>query len=87
MIDLLKYRTRRRINMHSFITQLAATASKTVENAEAGSMSENLYKSLEVMGKGMLGIFIALSIVFGFVLLLTRYFPSDKSKDELTKGE
>jgi len=35
-------------------------------------------EALKVMGKGMLGIFIALTIVYLFVLLLTKVFPADK---------
>ena len=36
----------------------------------------------EVMAKGMLGIFIALSVIYGFVLLLTKIFPTDKQTKE-----
>lgn len=35
-------------------------------------------EALKVMGKGMLGIFIALTVVYLFVLLLTKAFPADK---------
>lgn len=37
--------------------------------------SELIIIALEVMGKGMLGIFIALSIIFGMIMLLTKVFP------------
>ena len=38
----------------------------------------DLTEALKVMGKGMLGIFIALTVVYLFVLLLTKVFPADK---------
>ena len=42
--------------------------------------TENVMAGLEVMGKGMLGIFIALAIVYLSVLLLNKLFP-EKKKD------
>ncbi len=42
----------------------------------------DLIEALKVMGKGMLGIFIALTVVYLFVLLLTKAFPADKEKAE-----
>lgn len=38
----------------------------------------NILVALEVMGKGMLGIFLALGIVYLFTLLLTKLFPEKK---------
>jgi hypothetical protein len=42
--------------------------------------TENVMAGLEVMGKGMLGIFIALAIIYLAVLLLNKLFP-EKKKD------
>ena len=44
--------------------------------------TENVMAALAVMGKGMLGIFIALAIVYLTVLLLNKLFP-EKKKDIL----
>lgn len=43
---------------------------------------ELIYDALEVMGKGMLGIFIALTIVYGFVLALTKFCPVKEEESE-----
>ncbi len=40
--------------------------------------TENVMNGLIVMGKGMLGIFIALAIVYLSVLLLNKLFPEKK---------
>lgn len=41
-------------------------------------MNEEILVALEIMGKGMAGIFIALTVVYIFVLLLVKTFPVKK---------
>ncbi|MHB1483275.1 MAG: OadG-related small transporter subunit [Saccharofermentanales bacterium] len=36
---------------------------------------DKIIAALEIMGKGMIGIFISLSIIFLFVTLLIKIFP------------
>lgn len=45
-------------------------------------MNDQIIMALEVMGKGMIGIFIALSIVYFFVLALVKFFPVKKQVNE-----
>lgn len=47
---------------------------------------EKIITALEIMGKGMLGIFIALTLVYLFVLLLNKLFP-EKKKEILESDE
>ena len=43
---------------------------------------EDIINALFIMGKGMLGIFIALSIIYLFTVLLTKLFPpKEEAKD------
>ena len=49
--------------------------------------TENVKAALEVMGKGMLGIFIALAIVYLSVLLLNKLFPEKKKDSPETDSE
>lgn len=44
-------------------------------------MEENVVIALKVMGQGMFGIFIALSIIYGMVLLLTKVFPPKEGEN------
>lgn len=41
--------------------------------------SEDIWKSLELMGKGMLGIFIVMVLIFLLIVLLNRF---TKKKEE-----
>ncbi len=66
--------------MHNIIFRMAAAASEVSEVLP--TKAENIQTALLVMAKGMIGIFIALSIVYGFTLLLTWLFPSDKVKED-----
>lgn len=66
--------------MNSILIRLAASASEVSEVLP--TKAENIQTALLVMAKGMIGIFIALSIIYGFTLLLTWLFPSDKVKDD-----
>jgi hypothetical protein len=43
---------------------------------------EEIFDALVVMAKGMIGIFIALTVVYLFTLLLTKLFPP---KDDETQ--
>lgn len=43
-----------------------------------GGIMDNIIVALKVMGKGMLGIFIALGIIYLFTLALTKLFPEKK---------
>lgn len=45
---------------------------------------EKIITALEIMGKGMLGIFLSLSIIFLFVTLLIKLFPEKITVDEET---
>lgn len=45
-------------------------------------MNPDLIQALEVMGKGMFGIFAALSIVYFFILILVKVFPVKEDKTE-----
>lgn len=65
--------------MFTMIRLLSAGASVV---SEAPSTQENLFSSLIVMAKGMLGIFIALTVIYLFVLLLTKLFPKDRQSKE-----
>ena len=49
--------------------------------------TENVKAALEVMGKGMLGIFIALAIVYLSVLLLNKLFPEKKKDIQQTESD
>ncbi len=42
--------------------------------------SDNLVTTLEVMGKGMLGIFVVMLLIYGVCLLLTK-FTKDSKED------
>jgi hypothetical protein len=68
--------------MNTFILKLSAEVSQAVsgiaETVANPTKADNIKVAFETMGKGMLGIFLALSIVYGFVLLLTWAFPKDK---------
>ncbi|MHB8961697.1 MAG: hypothetical protein ACYC5K_00895 [Saccharofermentanales bacterium] len=66
--------------MHNILFRMTASASEVSEVLP--TTAENVQTALVVMGKGMIGIFIALSVVYGFTLLLTWLFPSDKVKEE-----
>jgi len=71
--------------MHNILYRLAASASEASEVLP--TTAENVQTALVVMAKGMIGIFIALSIVYGFTLLLTWLFPSDKKKEEAVEKQ
>lgn len=45
-------------------------------------MDPDIAVALEVMAKGMAGIFIALSILYGFVIGLIKIFPEDPKEVE-----
>lgn len=66
--------------MHNILFRVAASASEVSEVLP--TKAENIQTALVVMAKGMIGIFIALAIIYGFTLLLTWLFPSDKVKEE-----
>ncbi|MHB1454303.1 MAG: hypothetical protein ACYCYM_10180 [Saccharofermentanales bacterium] len=66
--------------MNSILLRLTASASEVSEVLP--TTAENVQTALVVMAKGMIGIFIALSVIYGFTLLLTWLFPSDKAKEE-----
>lgn len=38
--------------------------------------------ALEILGKGMLGIFIALSIIYCSIIILVKLFPTKPSEEE-----
>lgn len=42
----------------------------------------DIAQALEVMGKGMLGIFTALAIVYLFTILLIKIFPEKPQEKE-----
>lgn len=42
----------------------------------------DITQALEVMGKGMLGIFTALAIVYLFTIALIKIFPEKVQKEE-----
>jgi len=44
-------------------------------------MNDKVKDALLIMGKGMLGIFIALTVIYLFVILLTKVFPGDSKVD------
>ncbi len=44
--------------------------------------AEDIVTALVIMGKGMLGIFIALTFVYLFVVVLNKLFPEKKKKIE-----
>lgn len=46
---------------------------------------DKIIVALEVMGKGMLGIFIALTIVYLFTIALTKLFPVKKEETKDTE--
>lgn len=48
---------------------------------------DKIIAALEIMGKGMLGIFISLSVIFLFVILLIKIFPEKKFDDEVGPEE
>lgn len=48
--------------------------------------TENVLNGLLVMGKGMLGIFIALAVIYLVVLLLNKLFP-EKKKNIVAEAE
>lgn len=52
--------------------------------APAADKAKTIEDALLVMGKGMLGIFLALAIVYLFVILLTKFFPEKKNVEEET---
>ncbi len=45
-------------------------------------MNPEVWQALSIMGRGMLGIFAALSILYFFIRLLTRLFPYKEEKQE-----
>lgn len=45
-------------------------------------MNPDLTMALEVMAKGMTGIFTALSVVFILVIVLVKAFPEKSGTDE-----
>lgn len=47
--------------------------------------TKTIEDALLVMGKGMLGIFLALGIVYFFVVALTKLFPEKKDVAEETE--
>ncbi len=44
-------------------------------------MGGNVIIALEIMGKGMAGIFVATLLIVGMVSLLSRIFSSDKKSE------
>jgi len=47
---------------------------------------DKIIVALQIMGKGMLGIFIALAIIYLFTILLNKLFP-EKKKEALSEEE
>ncbi len=47
---------------------------------------EKILVALQIMGKGMLGIFIALAIIYLFTILLNKLFP-EKKKETPEEGD
>lgn len=43
---------------------------------------EEIINALFIMGKGMLGIFVALSIIYLFTISLTKLFPPKEENEE-----
>jgi hypothetical protein len=43
-------------------------------------MNPDAIRALEIMGRGMAGIFIALSIIYVYTLGLTKFFPEKKEQ-------
>lgn len=43
-------------------------------------MSADSIQALEIMARGMAGIFIALSVVYVYTVALTKFFPEKKEK-------
>lgn len=43
-------------------------------------MSKTVMQALEIMGKGMLGIFVALVIIMLFVMLMAKIGKKDEGK-------
>lgn len=41
---------------------------------------DKIIVALQIMGKGMLGIFIALAIIYLFTILLNKLFPEKKKE-------
>lgn len=51
-------------------------------------MNADLVQALQVMGKGMLGIFIALAVVYTLIVVLVKVFPvKEESKDVIQTEE
>jgi len=48
---------------------------------------EAVFKAIEIMGKGMLGIFAALSILYLFMVLLTKAFPVKEENPQINQQE
>jgi len=52
----------------------------TIFTIAAKAGIDDIITALIIMGKGMLGIFIALTIIYLFVLLLNKVFPEKKKE-------
>lgn len=48
---------------------------------------DEAYIALGIMGKGMLGIFIALTVIFLFTVLLNKIFPEKNKESQTDKTE
>lgn len=53
---------------------------KTFDSALGPVQTEDIMKSLELMGKGMLGIFIVMVLIFILIFCLNR-FTGNKKED------
>ncbi|MBM7613756.1 hypothetical protein [Alkaliphilus hydrothermalis] len=45
----------------------------------------HVYIALRVMGAGMTGIFVTLSILYGFIIFLTKIYPMKANKQDVPK--
>ena len=56
-------------------TQAAQVAPEAGEGMKLGFTTKLLPQALEMMGKGMLGIFVALFVIYLAVIALKKLFP------------
>ena len=65
--------------MMNQLLAITAVAENAVEAGEKtmklGFTTEHVPKTLEMMGKGMLGIFVALFVIYLAVIVLKKLFP------------
>ncbi|MDD3706011.1 MAG: OadG-related small transporter subunit [Clostridiaceae bacterium] len=48
----------------------------SINNNEVGNNMDVFFESIKVMGLGMLGIFIVISVFYAMIVLLGKVFPA-----------